>query len=357
MKDFKHLPTRLGLVFTAAALGIFFLPQDSQAQGCIVARQTTPLAGIQCYGSDGSLDSGHWALGVGFRKQRSHRHFVGTEEQTQRATSGTEVVNNTYLYDVALTYAVTKRFNITAELPFQRSTRRRGTSPQIFHSVGFGDVSVVARTWMKRPPAENGWNVSFGLGVKLPTGNEGVKDTVPASNGQGTVTQVVDQSIQLGDGGWGIPVEIQAYKRVGMTTLYASGTYLLNPRDTNGVPTGRSRPSEAIQSVSDQYLVRFGFSRPIPKTRRWAFIAGWRIEGVPVRDLIGKSNGFRRPGYAMSFEPGIEYFRAKDSYFVSVPIAAGRNRKRSVSDILVGSRGGDAAFADYLILVGFSHRF
>jgi hypothetical protein len=41
---------------------------------------------------------------------------------------------------------------------------------------------------------------------------------------------------------------------------------------------------------------------------------------------------------------------------VTVPVAIRRNRRRSVSDILVGGAG-DAAFADYLILVGYSHRF
>lgn len=330
----------------------------------MAARQSAPVIGVQCAGSEGSgshdsgfLDKGRWQLSVGFRKQRSHRHFVGTEEQRERAEQGTEVVNNIYLYDVALTYAINRRYNLTVAVPIQRATRRRGTSPQVFHSFGIGDISVMGRMWLLKSPNENGHNISIGVGVKLPTGKSDVRDTVPAANGQGTVTQVVDQSIQLGDGGWGIPLDIQAYQRFGRTTLYASGTYLLNPRDTNGVLTGRGRPSEAIMSVSDQYLARVGISRPVPHTRRFAFTIGWRIEGVPVRDLIGKSNGFRRPGYGMAIEPGLQYFRGRDSWSVEVPIAAGRNRKRSVSDILVGSRGGDAAFADYMILASYSHRF
>jgi hypothetical protein len=321
------------------------------------------VIGVQCAGSDhsgskdGSLfDSSRWQLSIGFRKQRSHRHFVGTEEQKQRAEQGTEVVNNIYLYDVALTYNINRRFNLTAAVPVMKATRRRGTSPQIFHSFGFGDVSVMGRMWLWKQPSESARNISFGIGIKLPTGKSDVRDTVLDGKG-GTVTQVVDQSIQLGDGGWGIPLDVQAYKRFGKTTLYASGAYLLNPRDTNGVPTGRSRPSEAIMSVADQYLARVGVSRPVPKTRQWAYTIGWRIEGVPVRDLIGKSNGFRRPGYGMAIEPGVQYFRQKETWSVTVPIAAGRNRKRSVSDILVGSRGGDAAFADYMILVGYTRRF
>jgi hypothetical protein len=321
------------------------------------------VIGVQCAGHEdssskfgGIFDGDRWHLSIGFRKQRSHRHFVGTEEQKQRAEQGTEVVNNIYLYDAAVTYDVNRRFNITAAIPFMKATRRRGTSPQIFHSFGFGDLSVMGRMWLFKEPSESRQNISFGVGIKFPTGKSNVTDTVLAGNGR-TVTQVVDQSIQLGDGGWGIPLDIQAYKRFGNTTVYASGAYLLNPRDTNGVPTGRGRPSEGIMSVADQYLARVGVSRPVPKTRQWAFTVGWRIEGVPVRDLIGKSNGFRRPGYGMAIEPGVQYFRRRDTWSVTVPIAAGRNRKRSVSDILVGNPGGDAAFADYMILVGYQRRF
>jgi len=320
------------------------------------------VLGVQCAGSEGSgshdsgfLEGGRWEISISGRQQRSHRHFVGTEEQKQRAIDGTEVVNNIFLWDVAVTYAFTRRFNVTVAVPFQHSTRQRGESTQIFHSSGVGDIFVMGRMWLIRPPSESRQNVSFGIGVKLPTGNPGLRDTTTLANGA-RVTSVVDQSIQLGDGGWGIPLDISAYKQIGKTTLYASGAYLINPRDTNGVLTGRSRPSEAVMSVADQYLVRAGMSRPVPKTRRFAYTMGWRMEGVPARDLIGKSNGFRRPGYAMSVEPGLEYFRRRDTWSVTVPIAVRRNRTRSVSDILVGGHG-DAAFADYFITFGYSHRF
>jgi hypothetical protein len=323
------------------------------------------VIGVQCAGSEhsGSSDRGffdrdRWQVSVGFRKQRSHRHFVGTEEQHERAEQGTEVVNNIYLFDVAVTYNINRRFNVTAAMPVMIATRRRGTAPQISDSFGIGDTVLIGRMWLFKQPSEKPQNISFGVGIKFPTGKPNVTDTVPGPNPTGrTVTQVVDQSIQLGDGGWGIPLDIQAFKQFGKTTVYASGAYLLNPRDTNGVPTGRGRPSEAIMSVADQYIARVGISRPIPKTRAWAYTIGWRIEGVPVRDLIGKSNGFRRPGYGMAIEPGVQYFRPRETWSVTVPIAAGRNRKRSVSDILVGSRGGDAAFADYMILAGYTRRF
>src|SRR5207248_10758002 len=167
---------------------------------------------------------------VGVLKQRSHRNVVDMEEHKQRAIEGTEVVNNIYLYDVALTYAVTRRFNLTVAAPFQHATRQRGTSTQVFHSSGIGDISMMGRFWLFKPPSESGQNISFGVGLKLPTGKPGLTDTTTLANGT-RVTSVVDQSIQLGDGGRGIPLDIQAYKRIRKTTIYASGSYLLNPRD------------------------------------------------------------------------------------------------------------------------------
>jgi hypothetical protein len=330
------------------------------------------VIGVQCAGSAGTgphsesfLDKGRWEISVGYRKQRSHRHFVGTEEQKQRAELGTEIVNDIHLFDVALTYAINRRFSLTVGVPFQIATRTRpgqldrlrgfpNATDQVFHSVGIGDISVGGRMWLIRPPSESGQNVSFGIGLKLPTGKPDVMDTVMTP--RGPVTQVVDQSIQLGDGGWGISLDVQGYKRIKKNTFYGSATYLINPRNMNGVQTGRSRPSEAIMSVADQYLVRLGFSRPVPHTRQFAFTVGWRWEGVPVRDLIGKSDGFRRPGYGMSVEPGVQYFRGKDTWSLTVPVAVRRDRKKSVSDLLVGGAG-DAAFADYLILVGYTHHF
>ena len=42
---------------------------------------------------------------------------------------------------------------------------------------------------------------------------------------------------------------------------------------------------------------------------------------------------------------------------IAVPVAVYRNRLRSVPDRLEAGRHGDAAFADWLLLVGYSRRF
>jgi hypothetical protein len=83
---------------------------------------------------------------------------------------------------------------------------------------------------------------------------------------------------------------------------------------------------------------------------------GLRYEGVKVRDLLGGSLGFRRPGYAVSVEPGFQYERGRDTWSLNIPVAFQRNRKRSVPDQMQG-KAGDAAFADFLILVGYAHSF
>jgi hypothetical protein len=225
---------------------------------------------------------------------------------------------------------------------------------QVTHSRGIGDVTISARTWLFRPPTESRQNIAVGFGIKFPTGKAGVSDTVMTP--QGPVTRVVDQSIQLGDGGYGITASTEMFKVIRRATLFAAAIYLSNPRNTNGVLTGRSRPSEAVMSVPDQYLAQVGVTHPFPKSRNLAVSFGGRIEGIPVRDLFGKSAGFRRPGYVISLEPGVIYYHGRNTWSFHAPVPLERNRRRSVPDIQDG-RHGDAAFADYLILASYTRSF
>jgi hypothetical protein len=92
-----------------------------------------------------------------------------------------------------------------------------------------------------------------------------------------------------------------------------------------------------------------------------SFSWGARIEGIPVRDIIGESLGFRRPGYIVSAEPGVTYMKGKTTYNLNVPIAMYRMRSQSVTDKQIEDasgvpRNGDAAFADYLISFGITYR-
>jgi hypothetical protein len=108
-------------------------------------------------------------------------------------------------------------------------------------------------------------------------------------------------------------------------------------------------------SIPDQYLLRTGFTFQ-PGGGRVAWSLGGRWEGIPVRDILGADTGFRRPGYAVSVEPGFSYTWGSNTFSVAVPYALQRNRQQSVPDKVTGRRG-DAAFADWIISLGYWRRF
>jgi len=103
-------------------------------------------------------------------------------------------------------------------------------------------------------------------------------------------------------------------------------------------------------------VFRTGVMYPVECVEGLSAGFGLRMEGIPVRDIIGDDGGFRRPGYAISWEPSFVYASGRDVFSLNIPIAWLRNRARSVADQYAGGHG-DAAFADYLILFGWSRRF
>ena len=94
----------------------------------------------------------------------------------------------------------------------------------------------------------------------------------------------------------------------------------------------------------------------VPKMRGVAISVAGRDEGVPARDLIGREDGFRRPGYGVSVEPGAQFARGRSMWSFSYAIAVRRDRTRSVQDVRSGTHG-DAAFADGVLLISYSRSF
>jgi hypothetical protein len=293
---------------------------------------------------------------MGYRYQASYRHFVGAVEQKQREINRNQIYNLYHLVDIGIERQLTPRWSVSASVPMLFAHRNQLYAPssrQVVNSVS--DASFGVRSWIFKPPTESGDNVSIGVSLKVPTGN--YNQTGPAMQSGREVIATFDQSILSGDGGTGFAVDIQGYKRIASRNqLYFAGVYLFNPRETNGVSTFRSRNGERVMSVADQYLVRGGVGRALPKIRGLAASFGLRMEGVPVRDAIGGDLGFRRPGYSLSVDPGLLYARGYYTFALSGPYAIRRDRKRSVSDITNGTHG-DAAFADYSIVFSVSRRF
>lgn len=72
--------------------------------------------------------------------------------------------------------------------------------------------------------------------------------------------------------------------------------------------------------------------------------------------------GRRRPGYTVAIEPGVSYAWKGRVVSLSVPYLVRRVRTQNLSDKLETERtgefaNGDAAFADYAVIIGFSRRF
>lgn len=338
------------------------------AQGCVAIRGNSSCGGS--LENSLNLTKGAFNLQGGFRHFKSFRHFRGDEEEVHRLEEGTEVINNSTFLDFSLNYGISDRFYASIVLPIvfhkRSSMYEHGGNPpnglgdrHETSSRGISDIRLGVGYWLF-DPAKHNFNYAVGVGIKLPTGSYDYKDVF---YNQGDLKNenletVVDQSIQPGDGGIGITLDMQGYHPISnQIGVVSNFYYLLNVQEANGVLT---RNGNSEFSCPDQFAIRLGSFYDTMKG--FNFYLGGRMEGVTASDLIGGSAGYRRPGYAISVEPGMGYSNRNYSVFASFPIALYRNRIQSFEDKertqLTGIyRHGDAAFADYLINVGFSYRF
>lgn len=260
------------------------------------------------------------------------------------------------IMDVTGQYNISRRFNLLASLPivfnrFSMLYPPRGADfgkATASHVTGIGDLTLIGQSWLLDSNVHPFHNIALGVGVKIPTGNWIAKAILPDETGANFRNRTAyPPAIMPGDGGVGLIFSAQAFRKLrnqlpiihgGM--IYASGNYLINARDTNGtpsmvqslgVPLNPLFSSRLTNSVTDSYNIQTGISVKIPgtaensqlKNLRFRTAANW--EGVPSRDLIGKHNGFRQPGYTFSVGPGLTYSRKNDFFSVDVPIVFGRH--------------------------------
>ncbi len=367
-KMLKHIIATI--ILTAIAF-------QSYSQGCVAIRSNGSSCSIQKPGSD----SGSWLFSANYRYFKSFRHFKGKEEQKERLVQNTEVINYSNSLDLSIAKRLNSRWTLSINFPLLANTRSslyehglvNGTyikkDRHSTHSYGLGDVRFAAYRWLIDPQKHTKINVQAGLGVKFATGDYNYKDYwYNVGVGGKKELRTVDQSIQLGDGGTGFTTELNAYYMPSPTlNIYANTYYLINPRNVNGTRTYRETLSPAlinedIMSVPDQYMARVGASYNFLRVQGLSVSGGARIEGIPVYDLVGGSDAFRRPGYVIAVEPGVGYNGKKTSWYLNVPVALSRNRTQSVTDKEMSKttgtfRQGDAAFADYSINLGCAVRF
>jgi len=383
--------TRTGLVGTAVLTGTFLLGgADAHAQGCVASRMEAPLSCPRKSLSSGAMDTegmsyhlpdGRWQASFGYRWYRSHRHFVGSVEQNaentakglaERDRAGSEVINHVHIPNLSVSYGLTDRLGLAAELPIFIARRKSPGNAQRpvdrTEARGIGDLNLMARYWVGSPTGHAPHNLAVGFGFKLPTGNDRVTDDFlvsvdRATGARQTVVRPVDQSIQPGDGGFGFITEFQAFRSFGRVTAFASGSYLFNPREQNDFerdPTATNpNPVTKYLSIADQYAGRVGIGTSVNK---FGFSLAARLEGVPSSDVFGGDMGRRRPGYSIGIEPSVSYSWRGNAVSVGVPYMVRRVRTQALADKLESKEtghyeNGDAAFADYVVIVGFSRRF
>ena len=332
----------------------------------MLIRQTAPVLGA----ASPYQQPGEWQVNLSLRQLQSDIHFRLDEHQVEREELGTFVINRQHAADLTASYAFSQRFSMSVGVPFSAASWSipSPTSPvpgprAQQDARGLGDISAMGRLWLLNTQNHTTGNIGIGVGVKLPTGKYDAQDLYPDRNGQNNQLRHVDQSIQPGDGGWGLMLEAQGFKRLGRAQVFGTGSYLANPRDTNGTPSltvarlppgvqpASSNFDRLVNSVPDQYVARLGTA--VRVASRFGVSAAYRIEGQRRYDLIGKSHGFRRPGVAMFVEPGFSYSAGVQSFSLNFPISFYRNRK---PDPYTGLQG-DATFPRFIMMANYGYRF
>ena len=322
------------------------------------------------FGANASVyqEPGEWTLSLTSRNLVSNDHYNGTVEQVQRQELENYVTNKQNLVDVTLSRSFNRRLTVSLGVPFVNSVwasrdpayplpAERQEVGQ--NGKGIGDISLMGRYWIFDPGTHPDWNVAAGAGLKMPTGNSRAQDMFPGRTDPTNMLRYVDQSVQPGDGGWGMMLEAHTFRRVNRALLFGSVSYLVNPRDTNdtpsiisvlGIPLTGNFEGLGVNSVPDQYLLRAGGVVAIGKG--FGASLAWRMEGLSRYDLLGGSHGWRRPGTEMFIEPGVSYSRGPHAFSFHVPFGYYYNRHPNPYTGIPG----DATFPRHIFLSSYSIR-
>lgn len=349
---------QLRTVVLACALALTnAIPPETHGQGCVPIRHLSLSLGAE---GIRYLDAHEWDFSISYRFLHSRRVFIEDSEQPQlQNPNGPRLDINSI--DAAISYSWIPRLTTTLTIPFTQAHvssvrdhadgRRHSTS-----ASGLGDVRLVQNVWLFDPQTHRDGNISLGLGVKVPSGDDAAADKYYTSSG--VEYRPVDISILPGDGGWGAMLELQAFQRIRNNLFaYGSGFYLLNPREQTDVPSRTPiAPHGVFNSVPDQYMARLGVSWTVWPAQGLALTLGPRLDGMPAHDAIGGSNGFRRPGYAVYVEPGLNLTQGNLNFGINCPVTVYRFRSQSVPEHEAHIHGA-GGMADFLIMANATWHF
>lgn len=316
--------------------------------------------------------SGKFQLSVGWRAARADKSYNGTDYNSTFTNNWKPYMRQSVL-DVSARYYINRRVAIVGTLPVSMNNFSMIYPPKGpgigqrdgWNINGVGDLGLVTQVSLVDPKDHPFENCIIGLGMKIPTGNWDERRVIPNLNGQNFASRAVyPAAVMPGDGGTGIIATLDAYKTFRVNrflrgkTLFVAGSYLSNPRNTNGtssiigsagVPLTPNFLDELTNSVADAYSLQTGLSMKVPGTWNKPKLKGLRMrvvgrwEGVRAHDLFGPAGGYRQPGWAMSVGPGLTYANGKDVLMIDVPIVFSRYINASRSAVPGPSNGATPA--------------
>ncbi len=184
------------------------------------------------------LAAREWRAGLAYRSLSADRWYVGKDLREDEAPFGHPLFLNIYSADVTVGYGITDQLGASLTIPFSYGTHSRYYADGVRHKVsagGLGDISLSGNFWLLDPHTHAEGNIQVSLGVKTPSGRNDVNDDFFLANGS-VVQRPVDQAIQLGDGGWGVLLQMQAFQKLFANAYgYATGSYLVSPRNATDV--------------------------------------------------------------------------------------------------------------------------
>lgn len=343
-----RVPIGLGVLF-----GLLTAPAVALGQGCMPVRFTSPALGGQ---QASFLQPHEWQLGVSVRRVATNRFFVGTQEDQTKAPLGQPLNLRLNSLDLSLTYATSERFSLTLTAPLAYSTVESTQPDHLRHQLstsGVGDINLMSHLWLGTPARHPNGNVLLGLGLKSPTGRNHITGAFHDSLGNVSQTPLT-QTVQLGDGGWAVLLEGQAFRQIfPRGSIYFSGSYSVSLREHTDV----LRSPGVLYAVPDLYSARLGLAYGLMAEPGLSVSLGGRIDGTPVRNVVtGKSDFFRSAGYTVFVDPGLSLQRGPSQFTLSVPVRLHHNYLSML--LSTGqTRVGMGGVSDYVIYAGYSRRF
>jgi len=357
--------TMISNIFAQAGLGLRNLEYRNPAAGIFYLDST---------------DIKHeFSFGLHYRWFDAAIPYSGNLRQENLETENLHDIFNIHTGNITIGYAYNNRWSAFLVAPLQYGQKSSvlehslvngsfvARQRRVTDASGLGDALLMINYAAILPSVTRKVYATAGVGVKIPTGLSTAMDIWHnVGPNRTSVRRPVDPVIQPGDGTWGMLVDIRAGAQLfDWLGLYGEGRYLSTPAATNSTPTFRDTFSEeyaeeGLTSVSDQYMVRGGVTLAVPESAV-LFSFGIRVDGTPVNDLIGESPGFRRPGYATSFESSFMIRSPKVDFYVSMPYIYYQQREQSNADIVYSNRTGrfrqgDAPFSRFALFVGIASK-